>query len=166
MKNGLKLGTLFVIQASAMLLYRQGAVSSLIFLISFIAIPIYHAVLGIRYREKNLGGFISYRHAVGYLLAIYIFALILGTIAYIVIFYILFNDPYFIEMMEQSVVMMEEILGDSAKGIDLAEEMRGLTPKLIASQYMTTALFFGIIYIYIISIFIRKSKKNEWYGDV
>lgn len=156
MQNGLKLSALFGIQALSMLLYRFGFISSLLFIFGFVAVPVYIVLLGNQYRDKYLSGRIRYFQAVGFLTWCYLFSLIIATVIFFVVFTILFRDSYFLNMMDESILVMEDILQNSQKSTEIINSIRMLTPKSMTFQFAISALFFGTIYIYIVGIFIRR----------
>lgn len=159
MQNGLKLGGLFALQAVSMLLYKFGIISSLLFLGAFIAVPIYLVILGNQFRDNQLGGQIRYTQAVGYLSWSYLFSLIVAAIVFFVAFTILFNDVYFLNMMEENIITLENILADTPNGDEMMASIRNLTPRSVTIQTIVSALFFGVIYIYIVGIFIKRTNK-------
>lgn len=159
MKNGLKIGVIFVVQAISMLLYRWGIISSLLFLMAFAAVPIYLVILGNQFRDNQLGGQIRYFQAVGFLSWSYIFSLILGAIAFYFAFNILFRDLNFLNQFEENISLLEELLAGREGSEEIIASARNLTPWLMTSQFVVSALFFGVIYIYIVGIFIRRSNK-------
>lgn len=158
MQNGLKLSLFFGIQAISMLLFRFGFISSILFLIGFIALPINIVLLGAQYRDQHLGGKIRYFQAVGFLTWSYMFSLIIGAVLFFIVFTIIFNDTNFLSMMDESILIMEELLKNTQQSTDIIHSIRMLTPKTMTLQFVISALFFGTIYIYIVGIFIRRKE--------
>lgn len=56
--SGLLIGTSFVIQAIALLLYNGGVISSILFMAGAIGVPINLYRLGKRYRDNYRGGYV------------------------------------------------------------------------------------------------------------
>lgn len=156
MRNGLRLGLLFVLLALSLLMYQWGILAVGLFLSVGIAIPIFIVVLGIQYRDKYLGGYASYVQLVAYLSWVYLLSMILLFLSHYFTFRVLFSDPTFVGMMEQSAEMVEQILQNNADIETLRTSYDLMTPLRVATNITTSALFFGIIYVYIIALFIRK----------
>ncbi|MDD7437729.1 MAG: DUF4199 domain-containing protein [Bacteroidales bacterium] len=160
MNEGLSLGLLFVAQAGALLLYRLGIFSTLLLLAAIVGVPIALYLKGIRFRDHHMDGNVGYMPIVGYLSWSYLFALGIGFISYFVVTYILFRDPTFIAMMEESFGLFAEIAKQNGAQYEEAiASIKNITPLRISSTIAIQALFFGLIYIYIIGLFIKRSDK-------
>lgn len=160
MYDGLKLGLLFVAQAGALLLYKQGIFSSLLLLAAIVGVPIMLYLLGVGFRDREMGGTIRYMQVVSYLSWAYMTAVGIGFIAYFLVTYILFSNPTFIAMMEQSYELLAEIARQSGAEYEEAlATIRNITPLRFAGTIAIQALFNGLIYIYIIGLFIKRSDK-------
>ena len=133
--------------------------------ISFAIIIAGIVISQINYREKELNGVISYGEAVGFGVAIMLFAGIV-TALYTLILYT-FVDPGLIEQMK---VMQEEALlqkGMSEDQIDAAMSMTSkmMTPGWMAIMGLVGSVFMGTIVSLITSIFIKKQPNENAFDD-
>lgn len=161
MRDGLKIGMFFILQCVAMLLYQLGIFASLLFIASIIAVPIIIYRIGVKLRDEHRGGYIRYMQAVGYLSWSYTFAMIVAFLGFYLTSRQLFSDPIFTSMMEDSLELFKELSKQS--GSDSTEALSALssiTPLRFAGTMTMNALFNGLIYIYIIGLFL-KSKKIQ-----
>lgn len=158
MNSGAKLGLVFVVQALSLLLFQLGFVASILYTAALIAIPVLLVVYANGYRDRFHGGTIRYMQAVTFMLWTYLFATLIAAVAYFIVFYLLFQNPHFIQIMDESMALVTNLLGDDqvAKEQALAVFSR-LSPKSMTFQMATSSLFFGLIYIYIAAIFVKRS---------
>ena len=160
MYDGLKVGLLFMAQAIALLLYQLGSLSSLLLLASIIGVPVMLYILGVRFRDHQMGGSIRYIHIVSYLSWTYIFAIGIGFLSYFIATTLLFKDPTFVETMEKSFEIVTEIVQQNmAQDGEAMASLRNITPVRVSGAIAMQALFNGLIYIYIIGLVIKKSNR-------
>lgn len=159
LSQGLKLGGIFFLQALSLLLYRLGFLSSILFLLGVIAIPIFIYRIGISFRDNYLNGYARYFQVAGYLSWTYLASLIVAFLAFYLSFTILWNDTDFLMLMEESLSVFEELAGQNDTYKASLEVLRNMTSFRLARSLVFNALFNGLIYIYIISIFIKKKPS-------
>lgn len=162
MTDGLQIGQLFVAQAVALLLYRFGIISSVLLLTAIFLVPLMLYQKGTTYRDLHMGGIIGYWEIVKYLSWTYLFAVIIGFVSYFLACYILFSNPEIMEVMEESIALATSIAKHySISSLDTIESIKNITPLKLTSSIALNSLFNGLIYIYIISLFIKRSEYNE-----
>ena len=160
MYDGLSLGLLFVAQAGALLLYQLGIFSTLVLVAAIVGVPIALYIKGIRFRDQQMGGTVRYMQIVSYLSWSYMFAVGIGFISYLIATYLLFRDPTFIEMMEQSFALITELAKErGAEYEEAIASIRNITPLRLSGTIAIQTLFNGFIYIYIIGLFIKRSDN-------
>lgn len=158
--EGLKVGCLFLLQGISLLLYRWGIISSLLFIIGFIGIPILLYRMGVQLRDNSYGGYIKYMQVVSYLSWIYIASLVVAFLSYYVSCYILFNDPNFTAMLEESLEMLQEIAQNNEQYAMAIKAIQSITPIQLAWNIILNAFVNGVIYIYIIALFIKRKPEQ------
>ena len=87
---------------------------------------------------------------------IYLFALVVATLAYLLVFTYLFRDPMFVSYMEQSIELAGQMLSSEADREMLLESYRGITPALMTRGVISLSFVLGTLYIFIASIFLRR----------
>lgn len=158
MNTGAKLGLIFVVQALSLLLFQAGSIASIIYLIALLAVPVMLVVYANRYRDRYQAGSIRYMQAVSFMLWTYLFATLIAAVAYWIVLYFLFQNPQFIQMMEGSMELMTNLLQDDPEVQDqVVSAFSRLSPRSMTLQMITSSLFFGLIYIYVAAIFVRRS---------
>lgn len=161
MSDGLSIGLLFIVQTLSLLLYKTGAIASLLLVASLLGIPILLFIKGIQFRERQMNGAVRYMHVVGYLSWAYMFAVAIGFIAYFLVTNILFRDAEFIAMMEQSFELTSEMTNKYwPQYKEAIASIRNITPMKISGAIAIQSLFHGLIYIYIIGLFIKRGGNK------
>ncbi len=157
MNAGAKIGLVFVLQALSLLLFASGLIGSLIYLASFVAIPILLVVYANRHRDQYHGGEIRYIQAVNFMLWTYLFANLISAVTYFVVFYFLFQSPSFAQAIDQSANMTMILFKDDPEVKNqLLLSISQLTPRSMTVQMTSFSLFLGMIYIYIAAIFVKR----------
>ena len=158
--DGLKVGAFFALQALSLLLYRWGLFSTLLLIIGFVAVPVLLYRLTVQMREKTLEGYIRYMQAVSYMSWVYMASLVVAFLCFYFVSYLLFNDPVFISQVEQALELLQSM---SAQGKEISaammEVMRGVTPIQMAGNIILNAFVNGMIYIYIVCLFIKRRAQ-------
>lgn len=114
-----------------------------------------------KYRDENLGGYITYGRALGFSVVMMIIASLISAI-YTFIFY-KWIDPSQIEVLKQmSEQRLYERGGLSEQQIDMAMQysQRFLSPTWLALGVVLNTIFMGFLFSLIISIFIRKKDQQ------
>ena len=125
----------------------------------FFGIPFLIVALVRHYRRNVRGDVISYLEAVGFMLGSYLFAMIINFLAYYVGFSILLADPKWVSIMEQFVdLWIRQSPQATNEEIEVVRSILYMTPRQLATQFATTAMFLGLIYIYIVAFFVKKTK--------
>ena len=159
-RDGLWLGCCYIAQALALLLYRFGIISTLLFVAGFVAVPVVIYKIGTWYRDLTKGGYARYLEVTGYLSWTYLASLMVAFLAYFVAFSLLLKDATFIGMMEESLSMLQEMTKDIDGYQEALGQLRGLTPVRIAWTVVFNMIVQGLLYIYIVSIFIKRNRPN------
>lgn len=159
-RDGLWLGCCYIAQALALLLYRFGIISTLLFVAGFVAVPVVIYKVGTRYRDLTKGGYARYLEVTSYLSWTYLASLMVAFLAYFVAFSLLLKDATFIGMMEESLNMLQELTKDIDGYEEALSQLRGLTPLRIAWTVVFNMIVQGLLYIYIVSIFIKRNRPN------
>ena len=81
-------------------------------------------------------------------------------LAYFVAFSLLLKDATFIGMMEESLNLLQEMTKDIDGYQEALSQLRGLTPLRIAWTVVFNMIVQGLLYIYIVSIFIKRNRPN------
>ena len=156
MWSGLLVGMGFVAQAVGMLFYKQPLFSTLFLTGGLILIPVLLTQELRKYRLIVFGERLSYSRCVTVMGVIYLFALIVATLAYLLVFTYLFRDPMFVSYMEQSIELAGQMLSSEADREMLIESYRGITPALMTRGVISLSFTLGTLYIFIASIFLRR----------
>ncbi|WP_297719073.1 DUF4199 domain-containing protein [uncultured Porphyromonas sp.] len=160
LRDGLWLGCCYIAQALALLLYGYGIISTLLFLAGFVAVPVVIYKVGTRYRDFLRGGYARYLEVTSYLSWTYMASLLVAFLAFYVAFSLLLRDATFIAMMEVSLKLFEEMTKDIEGYKEAMSQMRDLTPLRIAWTVVFNMIVQGLLYIYIVSIFIKRSRPD------
>ena len=118
----------------------------------------------VSYRNKELDGYIEYGKALGFGVAIMLFAGILNSLYTVILLKI---DP---SIMEQIRVMQEEAMmkkGMSDEQIEMAGQMMSKfqNPAVIVVSSLLTFAFFGFIISLITSIFVKKKIDEDAFEE-
>lgn len=159
MRYGFVLGVFMSLQFLSILLYDFGIIAPLIYVGMFLGIPVLIVALARHYRRNARGDVMGYLEAVGFLLGTYLFAMMINVVSYYVGFSILLADPKWMSVMEQFVdLWIRQSPQATNEEIDTVRSILYMTPKQLARQFATTAMFLGFIYIYIVAFFVKKTK--------
>ena len=116
------------------------------------------------YRNKELGGYIDYSKALGFGVAVMLFAGVLNALYTVIMMKI---DP---TIMDQIRTMQEEAMlkqGMSDDQIEMAGEMMNKfqSPVIIVISSLFTFAFIGFIISLITSIFIKKKQDEDAFDE-
>jgi len=116
------------------------------------------------YRDKELGGYIDYSKALGFGVAIMLFAGVLNSLYSVILMKI---DP---SLMEQIRIMQEEALmqqGLSDEQIEAAGEMMNKfqSPLVIVISSLLSFAFIGFIISLLTSIFIKRKEDENAFDE-
>lgn len=156
MWSGLLVGMGFVTQSIGMLFYARPLFSSLFLLGGAILIPVLLTQELLKYRLILYGGRISYARCVTVMGVIYLFALVVGTLAYLLVFTYLFRDIAFLTYLEQSVETAAGMLASEEERELLRSSYAGMTPMQMTTGAISLSFTLGTIYIFFASIFLRR----------
>lgn len=161
LRSGLLIGASFVIQAIALLLYNGGVISSILFMAGAIGVPINLYRLGKRYRDNYRGGYVRYLELTNFLTWTFLASLVIAFLAFYISTSILFSDSTFISMMEESIELLTQMSQETdatyQEGLKL---LRNITPLQLTWSLIANILVQGFIYIYIISLFIKRQPER------
>lgn len=87
---------------------------------------------------------------------IYLFALIVATLAYLLVFTYLFRDPTFLAYIDQSIEVAGQMVDSEADREVLLKSYQGITPALMTRGVISLSFTLGMLYIFIASIFLRR----------
>ena len=91
---------------------------------------------------------------------VYMASLVVAFLCFYFVSYLLFNDPVFISQVEQALELLQSM---SAQGKEMSaammEVMRGVTPIQMAGNIILNAFVNGMIYIYIVCLFIKRRAQ-------
>ena len=156
MWSGLLVGMGFVAQAVGMLFYRQPRFSTLFLTGGLVLIPVLLTQELRKYRLIVFGNRLSYSRCVTVMGVIYLFALIVATLAYLLVFTYLFRDPTFLAYIDQSIEVAGQMVDSEADGEVLLKSYQGITPALMTRGVISLSFTLGMLYIFIASIFLRR----------
>lgn len=156
MQGGVYIGLGFALTAISWFFYHIAILQGLLALTGFIMIPVLLILVAIRYRDNVLGGRITYLRSVGFMTWSYLFAMIISMLAYYAVFTILFRSPEFMAGFEASIESFLQMIKDNTMRETYKEAMMGLTPRSITLNIATSQLFFGLIFMYIAALFVRR----------
>ena len=157
MRSALVVGVGFLLQALAVLTFQWGFVSSLLYLVGLVLVPILLYITGKRYFDTQVTGPIPYLSAAAYLFWTFLLSLIIAALVYYIAFYFMFRNPAITEALSQSMEMIGSMMEDDAMRTQLADSYAQMTPKSMTLSTCSTFFFFGTVYVYIIAIFLRRS---------
>lgn len=159
LRSGLWLGSVMSLQFLSILLYEMGGLAALVYLVLTICVPALMVVLARRYRREYKGDVMTYAEAVVTMSGMYLLAMIVALVAYYIGYSVLWADPKWMGMMADFIEQWVQ-QSPSASESEI-ESLRGLlstTPKQLALQTALSAMFLGMMYIYIAAFFVRKSR--------
>lgn len=154
MWSGLLVGMGFVVQAVGMLFFAKPFFSGLFLLVGLLLVPLLLTRELQKYRLLVFGSRISYIQCVGVMGAIYLFALIVATLAFLLVFTYLFRDGTFLLYLEQSLDLTAEMMGTSEEA--LSETYLRVTAGGMTQGVISLSFTLGVIYIFVASAFLRK----------
>ncbi|MFN8259235.1 MAG: DUF4199 domain-containing protein [Bacteroidales bacterium] len=128
--------------------------------LSYLFVVVILILATINYRDKVLGGFMSYGQALGFGILVILIGVVISSI-YNYIF-MTFIDP---EIINKMLAMQEEDFlksGLTDDQIDRTMEMtkKFMTPLVISIMIIPVSVFFGFIITLITSIFLKKEKPE------
>lgn len=156
MKAGLYIGLAFTLGAISWFFYSRPLIQGLLLLVGFIMAPILMVTQAIRYRDQELLGHISYLRAVSFMTWSYLFGVIISTVVFYTIFSLLFRDPTFMATLEESFALLMSMIESNEIRASYEEVLGSMSPRFIAFNVATTQLFFGLIFMYIAALFVRR----------
>lgn len=156
MWSGLLVGMGFVAQAVGMLFYSQPLFSTLFLTGGLVLIPVLLSQELRKYRLIVFCNRLSYSRCVTVMGVIYLFALIVATLAYLLVFTYLFRDPTFLAYMDRSIDVAGQMMGSEADREMLLKSYQGITPALMTRGVISLSFTLGTLYIFIASIFLRR----------
>ncbi len=132
--------------------------------ISFLLYAVGILLVQINYRNKELNGSISYGQAVGFGVAVMLFAGIITALYNIIIFSI---DP---SLLTQIKAIQEEAMLKQGMSEDQIETAMGIaskmmTPGWIAISGLLVSVFMGTIISLITSIFVKKQTNEDAFEE-
>ena len=157
MRSALVVGVGFVLQALAVLTFQWGFISSLLYILGLVLVPILLYITGKRYFNTRVTGPIPYLSAAAYLFWTFLLSLIIAALVYYIAFYFMLRNPAITEALSQSIEMLGSVIEDDAMRTQLADSYAQMTPKSMTLSTCSTFFFFGTVYVYIIAIFLRRS---------
>lgn len=157
MRSATIVGVGFLVQGVALLMYRFGLISTLLYFVGLVLVPVLIATTGKKYFDTQVVGPIHYLSAAAYLFWTFILSLIICTLVYYGAFYFLFRDPVFGEMMSKNMEIMREVVRDKALLEEMEESYAMMTPKTMTMSVSSFFFFVGTVYVYILAIFFRRS---------
>ena len=158
MRSALFVGIGFVLQALALVFWRLGLLSSLLYLVGLILVPVLLFVRAKNHFEVEAPGPVPYLTASAYLFWTLMLSLIIAALVLYGAFYLLLHDPAFLETLEQTMTQMEALVADKEMAESLREAFAGMTPKSMTLNTTGSYFFFGTVYVYIAAIFLRKAQ--------
>lgn len=161
---GLYIGVILMLYSVILYVTGQTQNKTLGYL-SFILYPVCIILAQINYRDKELGGFISYSQALGFGVAVMFFSGIL-TALYTIILYS-FIDP---GLIDQIKMMQEEAMlqkGMSEDQIEAAMAISGkmFTPGWLSIMGMFGSVLIGTLIALITSIWIKKEDNQDAFDE-
>ena len=161
MHNALIVGIGFVVQGIALMLFRWGFISSLLYLVGLVAVPILLYTTSKRYFRTQVEGPVAYLSAAAFVFWTFILSLIIAALVYYGTFYYLLNSTTFVGMLQESMAQIKEMVVDQAMLQELEASYSQLTAKSITLSMCGTFFFFGTVYAYIIALFFRRSDPQK-----
>lgn len=164
MTYGLYLGIAIVLFSVILYVFGQSLNPSLTWITYvIIAAGIFYSQLN--YRNKDLNGYIKYSRALGFGIAVMLFAGIIQSLYTVILFK--FIDP---SLFDQIRVMQEETMlkqGLSEESIEAATDMMAKfqSPVLIAISGLFSFALLGFIISLITSIFVKKNDDGNAFEE-
>ncbi|MHA7110019.1 DUF4199 domain-containing protein [Sunxiuqinia elliptica] len=118
----------------------------------------------LNYRNNELGGYIEYSKALGFGVAVMLFAGVLNALYTVILLKV---DP---SIMEQVRIMQEEAMlqqGMSEEQIEMAGEMMSKfqSPIVIVISSLFTFAFIGFLISLVTSIFIKRKQEEDAFEE-
>ena len=157
MRGALIVSVGFLLQGLALVTFRWGLVSSLLYFLGLLAVPVLLYVVGRNYFREKVTGPVPYLTAASFLFWTLLLSLIVAALIYYGAFYFLLNNPVFGEMLDQSMTQLESFISDRAVLEQMEASYAGLTAKSMTLSTCGTFFFFGTVYVYLIALFFRRS---------
>lgn len=159
MRYGFILEISMSLQFLSILLYKIGALSALLYVGLFFCIPVLIVALARHYRRQVRNDSMTYMEAVGFMMGTFLFAMIPTILAYYLGFSRLMSDPVWLETIQTLVdTWISQSPQASEEEIEALRGMLHMTPRQLATQFAATAMFLGMIYIYIAAFFVKKTR--------
>lgn len=153
MRQGLYLG-LYLVLAIAMIL-SQG-VGRIIMLAMFLFYPALIYIMVAKYRDRVLGGKISFSKGVSYTLMLVMFATIIFAGGQYLIYSFLFKQPWFISLLEQSYSLLEELLVNNENKEAILYQFSQISPFKMMLGMCNWSILFGLLFSLIIGLLVKK----------
>jgi len=119
----------------------------------------------INYRDKELGGVITYGQALGFGVMVVLFASVIQAI-YTYLF-MTFIDPEFVNkilaMTEEK--MIEQGIPEDQIEMGLAMQKKFMSPIIMSLITIPASVFFGLIFSLITSAFLKKNKPEIQFNE-
>lgn len=156
MQVGIYIGLSFALTAVSWFFFHTPLIQGLLALAGFIGVPTLMILGAIKYRDQVLDGHIPYLRAVGFMTWSYLFGMIISLLSFYIVFTVLFHNPEFMRTFEDSIGLFLQMVQDTGMRENYEKAMSGLTPRIIALNLATSQLFFGLIFMYIAALFVRR----------
>jgi hypothetical protein len=132
--------------------------------VSFLLYVVGVVLIQIKYRDKDLNGVISYGQALGFGVAVMLFAGIITALYNIIIFNI---DPGLIEQIKsiQEEAMQKKGMSDEQIEAGMAIASKMMSPGIIAISGLFVSVFFGTIISLLSAIFVKRQPGDDAFED-
>jgi len=160
---GLYLG--IVVTLYSVILYVSGqTVNKSLGYVSFVLYAVGVVLAQINYRNKDLHGVISYGQAVGFGVAVMLFAGIITALYNIIIFKI---DPSLIEQIKsmQEEAMLKQGLSEDQIEAAMSMTSKMMSPGILAISGLFSSVFMGTIISLVSAIFVKKQPNEDAFED-
>lgn len=156
MRSALVVGSGFLLQALAIFLFEWGLISTMLYFIGLVAVPVLLYTTAKKYFDTQVTGAVPYLSAAAYLFWTFLLSLIIAALAYYGAFYAMFRNPAVLDAMSQSLEALKGMATDKAMLDQMNETYSTMTPKSMTLSTCSTFFFLGIVYVYIIALFLRR----------
>lgn len=157
MRSALVVGIGFVLQALAITLFQWGLISTFLYFLGLVAVPVLLYTTAKKFFGTQVTGPVPYLSAAAYLFWTFLLSLIIAALVYYMAFYIMFRNPAVMDSLAQSMEAMKSFVTDKAMLDRMTEAYSTMTPKSMTLSTCSTFFFFGTVYVYIIALFLRRS---------
>ncbi len=157
MRYGLILGAYMSLHFASVLLTQWSGFWAFVYFGMLLGLPVIIVLFARDYRRKVRNDRMTYLESVGFMLGMYLCAMIPFFLTAYGVLSVLMGNPVVIETMTQMVDTLAQRYEGSPAEMEAVRSILYKTPQEMALQYVATSMFLGTIYIYFAALFVKKS---------